>query len=293
MFKGSIVAIVTPFKNGKVDEETLRNLVEFHIQNGTNAILPCGTTGESPTLDHHEHEAVIKICIEASAKRIPILAGTGSNATSEAVSLTKHAAEAGADGALLVSPYYNKPTQEGLYQHFKAIADSVDIPLILYNIPGRTAVNILPETMARLAQDCKNIVGVKEASGSLSQMQAIKRLCPPEFTLLSGDDALTLPLLSIGGEGVISVVANIVPKDVAALIEAFRKGDIKKAQAIHFQLLPLIQAMFIETNPIPVKTAMALLGMIQDELRLPLCHMSESNLAKLKNALIQYGLLKG
>lgn len=291
-FKGSIVALVTPFKNGKVDETTLRELVEFHIANGTQGVLPCGTTGESPTLTTEEHMQVIEICIDAAKKRIPVLAGTGSNSTAEAIHLTKHAEQAGADGALVVSPYYNKPTQEGLYQHFKAIAQSVKIPIILYNIPGRCGVNIEPATMARIAKDCKNIIGVKEASGSLEQMQMVKQLCPKEFLLLSGDDALTLPLLGIGGVGVISVVANIIPKDVTSLIDAFNKGDIQGAQKIHFKMLPLIKAMFIETNPIPVKTAMGLLGMCEGSLRLPLCSMSEANQEKLKDALKSYGLLK-
>ncbi len=292
MFQGSIVAIVTPFRDGRVDEKQLRQLVEFHIENGTNAILPCGTTGESPTLDFGEHERVIEVCISASRKRVPVLAGTGSNSTAEAITLTQHAAKAGADGALLVSPYYNKPTQEGLYRHFKAIAQNVGIPLILYNIPGRTAVNILPETMARLAHDCKNIVGVKEASGSLDQMQAVIEQCPKDFLLLSGDDALTLPLLSIGGKGVISVVANIVPRDVSDLVKSFLNGNLTEAQRLHFRLLPLVKAMFCETNPIPVKAAMGLLGMCSNEVRLPLCEMSAANKDKVKDALKDYGLLK-
>lgn len=292
MFEGSTVAIVTPFKNGKVDEKKLKELVEFQIKNGTSAILPCGTTGESPTLTPEEHERVIDICIEAANKRVPVMAGTGSNSTAEAIALTQHAAKAGASASLQVSPYYNKPTQEGLYRHFKAIADSVNIPIILYNIAGRTAVNIEPETMARMARDCKNIIGVKEASGSLDQMSAIKALCPKDFLLLSGDDSLTLPILSIGGKGIISVVANVAPKDVADLCKAFDTGNLKKAQELHFQLLPLVKAMFYETNPIPVKTAMGLLGRCEPDLRLPLCPISEKNLERLKTALINYGLLK-
>lgn len=291
MFEGSIVALVTPFKNGKVDEKKLRELVEFHIENGTSAIVPCGTTGESATLSMEEHERVIEITIDAARKRIPVIAGTGSNSTAEAIRLTKHAEEVGADAALLLAPYYNKPTQKGLYLHFKAVAEAVKIPLILYNIQSRTAVNIEPETFEKLAQ-IKNIVGVKEASGSLEQMSRIKLLCGENFDLISGDDALTLPLLAIGGTGVISVVANIVPKDVAEMVAAFKKGDLKRAQELHYKLLPLIKAMFIETNPIPVKTAMGLLGMIDPELRLPLCPMSEDNLAKLMNALKAYGLSK-
>jgi len=292
MLKGSIVAIVTPFKKDKVDEQTLKKLVRFQIKNGTSAILPCGTTGESPTLSHEEHDRVIEIYIEAAEKKVPILAGTGSNSTAEAIRLTKHAAKAGADAVLSVTPYYNKPTQEGLYLHFKAIADSVNIPIVLYNIPGRTSRNIEPETMARLAKDCKNIIGVKEAAGSLEQMQTIKQICPKDFLLFSGDDALTLPLLSIGGVGVISVAANIIPADVAQMITAFEQGDIKTAQKMHYKMLPLVKALFIETNPAPVKEAMELLGMCSADLRLPLCGLSAKNKEKLKDALKDYGLLK-
>jgi 4-hydroxy-tetrahydrodipicolinate synthase len=290
MFKGSIVAIVTPFENNKVDEKRLKELVEFHIKNGTSGIVPCGTTGESPTLSTQEHEMVIKIVIKAAKKRVPVIAGTGSNSTQEAVDLSVHAEKAGADGLLLVSPYYNKPTQQGLYLHFKTIAQGVKIPILLYNIASRTGINIEPQTIARLASDCKNIIGVKEASGNLDQMSRIKSLCGPGFDLISGDDTLTLPLLAVGGVGVISVVANIVPRDVADMVGSFSKGDIKKAQDIHYKLLPLIKAMFIETNPIPVKTAMGLLGMCKPELRLPLCAMAGQNLEKLKKALNDYGL---
>ncbi len=292
MFKGSIVAIVTPFNNGKVDEAKLKELVEFQIQNGTNGIVPCGTTGESPTLTNVEHERVIEICIEAANKRVPVIAGTGSNSTQEAITLTKDAAKAGASASLQVSPYYNRPSQEGLYQHFKAIAESVDIPIILYNIAGRTGVNIEPETVARLAHDCKNIVAVKEASGSLDQASVTKSLCPKNFILLAGDDSLTLPILAVGGTGIISVVANIVPKDVAALCAAFDKGDIKKAQDIHYKLIPLIKAMFCETNPVPVKTSMGLLKRCAPDVRLPLCPLAPKNFDRVKKALQDYGLLK-
>lgn len=292
MFTGSIVAIVTPFKDGKVDEATLKNLIEFQIKNGTKGIVPCGTTGESPTLSHKEHERVIELTIEAVKGRVPVIAGTGSNSTAEAVALTKHAAKAGASACLVVSPYYNRPTQQGLYLHFKAVAESVIIPIILYNIAGRTGVNIEPTTIARLATDCKNIVGVKEASGSLDQMQMIRNLCPKNFQLISGDDTLTLPLLGIGGVGVISVAGNIVPQDVARVITAFNSGNLKEAQEIHAKLLPLYKSLFIETNPIPVKEAMGILGMCSPELRLPLCPMSDSNREKLRQALQQYGLLK-
>jgi len=302
MFRGSIVAIVTPFsakggsasggKNLVVDEKKLRDLIEFHIKNGTSGVVPCGTTGESATLSFEEHDRVIEITIEQVKKRIPVIAGTGSNSTQEAIMLTKHAAKAGADASLQVSPYYNRPTQKGLYEHFRAISEAVDIPIILYNIASRTGVNIGPETIARLAHDCKNIIGVKEASGNLDQMSRIKALCGENFDLISGDDSLTLPILSIGGTGVISVVANIVPEAVGRLVAEFEKGNIKKARQIHYELLPLIKAMFIETNPIPVKTAMGLLGMCEPDLRLPMCPMSPENLEKLKKALQEYGLLK-
>ncbi len=292
MFKGSIVALVTPFNDGRVDEKKLKDLVDFQIKNGTSGIVPCGTTGESATLSFQEHERVIEVTIEQCRKRVPVIAGTGSNSTEEAVTLTKQAARAGADASLQVSPYYNRPTQKGLYEHFKAVADSVKIPIILYNIAGRTGVNIEPETIARLALSCKNIVAVKEASGNLDQMSRIKALCPPSFQLISGDDSLTLPVLSIGGTGVISVAANIVPADTADLVNSFMEGDIKEAQRIHYKLLPLIKALFIETNPIPVKTAMGILGMCAPDLRLPMSSMSPENLEKLKKALVDYGLLK-
>lgn len=291
MFKGSIVAIVTPFKNGKVDEKKLRSLIDFHIENGTSGIVPCGTTGESATLSFEEHDRVIQVTIDQVKKRIPVIAGTGSNSTEEAIMLTKHAAKAGADASLQVSPYYNRPTQKGIYEHFKAIANSVKIPIILYNIASRTGVNIEPETVAKLSYDCKNIIAVKEASGNLDQMSRIKALCAQGFDLLSGDDSLTLPVLSIGGTGIISVVANIVPRDVSALVDEFEKGNIKKAKEIHYRLLPLIKAMFIETNPIPVKTSMGLLGMCEPDLRLPMCEMLPENLERLKKALKDYGLL--
>lgn len=293
MFRGSIVAIVTPFKNGQVDVARYKELIEFQIKNGTQGIVPCGTTGESPTLTYEEHNLVVETCVAAVRKRVPVIAGTGSNSTAEAVALTRHAAKAGADGCLVVTPYYNKPTQKGLYLHFKAVADSVKIPIILYNIEGRTARNIETDTVARLARDCKNIVGVKEASGNLQQIKDVRRVCGEKFLIFSGDDALTLPVLEIGGVGVISVVANIIPQDVAALITAFNAGNKAKASEINDKMMPLIKAMFIETNPIPVKKAMELLGLCSGELRLPLCDMEPANLEKLKLALQNYGLLKG
>ena len=291
MFKGSITAIVTPFRNGKVDEKKLRELIDFQVKNGTSGIVPCGTTGESATLTFQEHERVIEITIEQVKKRIPVIAGTGSNSTDEAIMLTQQAEKSGADASLQVSPYYNRPTQRGLYQHFKAVADSVKIPIILYNIAGRTGVNIEPETIAKLSNDCKNIVAVKEASGNLEQMSRIKALCGAGFDLVSGDDGLTLPVLSIGGVGIISVVSNIVPRDVSDMVSAHELGDIKKAQSLHYKLLPLIKAMFIETNPIPVKTALGLMGMCEPDLRLPMCALAPENLEKVKKALKDYGLL--
>ena len=290
MFKGSMVALVTPFKNGKVDEKTLEKLVEFHIESGTTALVPCGTTGESATLSYAEHDKVIELTVEYAKGRIPVIAGTGSNSTEEAIALTKHAKSAGADASLQVSPYYNRPTQKGLYLHFKAIAEAVDIPIILYNIASRTGVNIEPETMAKLSQ-VKGIIGVKEASGSLEQMARIKKACNKDFLLISGDDALTLPVMAIGGVGIISVVANIIPKDVADMCSAFDKGNLKKAETLHYGMLDLVKAMFVETNPIPVKTAMGLLKMCDPEMRLPLCEMLPENKEKLVKALKEYKLI--
>jgi len=291
MFKGAIVAIVTPFKNGKVDEGKLRELIEFQIANGTDGIVPCGTTGESPTLSHEEHDRVIEITVDAVKKRVPVIAGTGSNSTSEALRLTKHAHEVGADGALLVCPYYNRPTQEGLYQHYKLIAENVSIPIIVYNIPGRTGVNLLPDTLARLAK-IPNIVGTKEASGSLKQMHDVISLCGPDFAVLSGDDFFTYPLLCLGGHGIISVVSNVAPADMSALVDAFAAGNLKKAKELHFKMVPLIDSLFIETNPVPVKAALAIMGKIDYEVRLPLEKMSEGNYEKLKKVMMTYGLIK-
>ncbi len=288
MFTGSIVAIVTPFSNGQVDYQKLRELVEFHIANGTNGIVPCGTTGESPTLSHEEHERVIKEIVDVAKGKVSVLAGTGSNSTSETLRLTKYAKDVGADGALVITPYYNKPTQKGLYLHFKAVTDTVDIPVVIYNVPSRTGVSISPETVAKLAE-IKNIVGIKEASGDLDQASAILSLC--EIDVLSGDDSLTLPIMSIGGKGVISVAANIVPRDVSNMVSLFAKGEVKEAQKLHSKLFKLCRAMFIETNPIPIKAAMKLLGRLNGENRLPLCEMESANEDKLRNVLKQYGLM--
>lgn len=289
MFTGSYVAIVTPFKNGKIDEEAYKKLIDMHAEAGTDGIVPAGTTGESPTLDHDEHIHLIETTVKLVNKRMKVMAGTGSNSTQEAIEYTVAAEKAGADGSLQVAPYYNKPTQKGLYEHFKAIANATKIPLVIYNIMGRTGVNISTPIMAELAK-IKNIVGVKEASGDLSQMTEVIRACPKEFDVLSGDDALTLPLLSVGGRGIISVVANIIPKDVKAMINAFNAGDLKKAQEINLKMFPLIKAMFIETNPIPVKAAMAMMGLIAPEIRLPMTQMEPANAEKLKKEMIAYGL---
>src|ERR1700690_1928250 len=280
MFKGSLVPIVTPFKNGKLDEKVYADLIEWHISQGTHGIVPCGTTGEASTLDFDEHYRVIEVAVEAVNKRIPIIAGTGANATDEAVFITKKAKELGVDGALIVTPYYNKPTQEGLYLHFKAIAESVDIPIILYNVPGRTAVNMLPTTVARLLE-FSNIIGLKEATGDMRQASDLIRLCGDRLALYSGDDFTTFTMLSLGGKGVISVTANIVPKDVAEMWNSWDKGDIEKARELHYKLEPLNAAMFIETNPIPVKTALAMMGKMDENFRLPLCSMSAAAKEKL------------
>ncbi|MBA7511953.1 4-hydroxy-tetrahydrodipicolinate synthase [subsurface metagenome] len=294
MFKGSLVAMITPFtESGKVDEKGIKELVEFQIKNGTNGIVPCGTTGESPTLSYAEHKRVVEITINAVAGRIPVIAGTGSNSTWETLELTSYAKEAGADGALIVVPYYNKPTQKGLYMHYKKLAEEIDIPIIVYNVPSRTGVNMLPETLAELAE-LKNIVAVKEASGNLDQMTQIIELCGNKITLLSGDDKLLLPVLSIGGKGVISVVANIIPRDVSDMVREFEEGNYQKSKDIFLsKVYPLSNAMFYEANPIPVKTSVQLMGLPAGNLRLPLAPISDKNLVKLKVDLIKFGLLEG
>ena len=289
MFEGSFVAIVTPFKNGKVDAKALKGLIEFHIKNGTNGIVPCGTTGESATLDHQEHEEVIRIAVETCEGRLPVLAGTGSNSTHEAIELTLTAQKLGADGALLITPYYNKPTQEGLYQHFAAVAKETKLPIVLYNVPSRTSINMLPATVARLSQ-IENIIGIKEASGNLVQVSEIIKSCGPTFEVISGEDALTWPILALGGKGVISVTANLVPDKFARLCSAALAGDMETARSAHYELMKLNDIMFIETNPIPVKTALAIMGRIDNEFRAPLCAPSENNLAALQSVLKEYSL---
>lgn len=291
MFQGAMVAIVTPFKNGQVDEKALRELIEFQIANGTHGIVPCGTTGESATLSFKEHERVVEITVEQVGKRVPVVAGTGSNNTEEAIRLTRHAREAGADGALMICPYYNKPTQEGLFKHFEKVASSVEIPIVLYNIPGRTAVNMAPETIARLAK-IDNIVAVKEAAGTMKQITDIIALCGEDFAVLSGEDYLTFPLLCVGGKGVISVVSNIAPRDMANLCNLYFEGKMAEARRLYYRLLPLCHGLFCETNPAPVKAALAMMKKIEsEEVRLPLVSLMETSRAGLKRNLEAYGLI--
>jgi len=290
MFAGAFTAIVTPFKGGQVDEKAFKGLIRFGLDGGVSGFVPCGTTGESPTLSHEEHNRVVEMTVKEVAGQVKIIAGTGSNSTEEAISLTKHAKKVGVDAALLVSPYYNKPTQEGLYRHFKAIAEAVDIPLVLYNIQGRTGVNIENSTMERLSR-LPNIVGVKEASGSILQMSEVIRLCGPDFDVLSGDDQMTFPLMALGGKGVISVVTNIIPDKMSALVRHMLAGEIDKARAIHFEIFELCQAMFVETNPIPIKAALGLMGKIEPEFRLPLCPPASASLEKIRNVLSKLNLI--
>ena len=291
LFKGSGVAIVTPFTaDNKVNCTKLSELIEWHIEQGTDAIIACGTTGESPTLTDEEHKKVIECAVATANKRLPVIAGTGSNDTAYAVQLSEHAEKIGVDGLLCITPYYNKPTQKGLIANFTAIADAVNIPIIMYNVPGRTGINLLPETVAKLAEH-QNIRGVKEASGNIAQVAEIARLVPEDFFLYSGNDDMVVPLMSLGGVGVISVVANIAPKDTHAMAQHFLDGNAKAACELQLKMKPLIDALFCETNPIPVKTAMNLMGLDVGQLRLPLIEMYEQNLARLKQQMQAYGLL--
>ncbi len=288
MFSGSMVAIVTPFSRGEVDYECLGKLVDFQIENGTDVIVPCGTTGESPTLSYQEHNRVIEFVVEKVAGRAGVIAGSGSNSTREAVSLTAHAADTGADGALVITPYYNKPTQKGLYLHFKTLAEETDIPLVLYNVPGRTGVKLEPETIADL-YELENVAAIKEACGSVDQVSQILNLC--DITVISGDDTLTLPMMAVGARGVISVAANIVPGSVREMVHAAGEGRWDEARRKHLELYRLFDMMFIETNPIPVKTALALMGMVKEEFRLPLCPLSPGSRERLESLLSDYSLI--
>jgi len=290
-FTGAFTALVTPFKNGTVDEEAYRAHIEWQIEQGIDGLVPCGTTGESATLSHAEHVQVIKICVDQVKGRIPVLAGAGSNNTTEAVELARHAKDAKADGALLITPYYNKPTQAGLIAHFKAIADGVSMPYIVYNVPGRTSVNLLPQTVAALKKQVPDVVGIKEATGNLTQISEVIEFCGKDFTVLSGDDFTVLPTLAIGGHGVISVVSNVAPALMRKLCKAWRKGDIVKAQRLHYKLAPISRAMFMETNPIPAKTALGLMGRMKPELRLPLVNMCPENDARLAEVLKKSGVM--
>ncbi|MEW6685246.1 MAG: 4-hydroxy-tetrahydrodipicolinate synthase [Candidatus Edwardsbacteria bacterium] len=290
MFHGSFVALITPFKNDRIDEETLRKLIDFHLINKTSGIISCATTGESPTIEPEEWKRILEIIVNKTKGKMKVIAYTGTNNTKKTVEKTKEAKSIGADACLIVTPYYNKPTQEGLYQHFKTIAKTVNIPILIYNVPSRTGVSIEPKTIARLAE-MKNIVGIKEASGNLDQVTQIAQLCGEKFSVLSGDDSLTLPMLSVGAKGVISVVANIAPKETAEMIEFFENGNLEKAKEIHHRLFPLVKALFLETNPIPVKAACELMRLCSGELRLPLVKMSEKNLEILKTEMEKFGLI--
>jgi len=290
MFEGVLTALATPFRDGAPDEPALRRMVERQIAAGIDGLVPCGSTGESATLSHDEHCRVIEVVVEAAAGRVPVVAGTGSNNTAEAIALTQHALEAGADGALLISPYYNKPTQEGIVEHYTAVARAARLPLLVYNIPGRTGSNILPATMARLA-DIDGIVGVKEASGDLAQISELIARCPDRFAVLSGDDVLTLPMLAIGGRGVIATTSNVAPAEMCELVRAFRAGELERARHVHYRLLPLFDALFCETNPIPLKAALQMLGLIGPEIRLPLTPLSDRHRDRLHVVLKELGLV--
>ncbi len=291
MFEGSYVALVTPFKDDEsLDEAKLKELIQFQIEGGTHGIVPCGTTGESPALSEEEHDRVVEITVGTVNGQVPVIAGTGSNSTTRTLRATKHAKTAGADAALIVTPYYNKPTQEGLYAHYMKIADSVDIPIVVYNVPGRCGTDILSPTIARLAEH-PNIVALKEATGELKRASEVVNLCPEDFVVLSGDDVNTLPIMAVGGKGVISVVANVAPSDIADMCNAFHSGNLELARKLHYKTLPLAVDLFIETNPIPAKTALMLMGKLNGQLRLPLAPMSDSNLDSLRNTLQESGLV--
>ena len=292
MFTGTYTAIVTPFRDGKIDEAALRRLVQLQVKGGVDGIVPVGTTGESPTLDYDEHIRVVEVAVEAAGGKIAVIAGTGGNSTQEAVDLTRRAAKAGADASLQVAPYYNKPTPEGMYQHFREVAAATKLPLILYSIPGRCGVEIGVETVRRLASDCPTIVGIKEAGGNADRVSQIRAACGTRFSILSGDDSLTLPFMSVGAHGVISVASNVAPKQVAAMVSAFASGDARGALKWHAKLYPLFKDLFVETNPIPVKAALAMMGVVAEEYRLPLCPMAAKNRETLAATLKAVGLIR-
>jgi len=288
MFRGTFTAVVTPFRNGGIDVSSFEKLIETQIAAGITGLVAIGTTGESPTLSHDEREQLIRLAVSTANKRCVVLAGTGSNATQHAVADTKIAEKLGVDGALLVAPYYNKPSQEGLFRHFKTIADATSLPIMLYNIPGRCSVDALPETVVRLAKECRNIVSIKEASGSVERVSELRRRLPESFTILSGDDSLTLPFMAVGAAGVVSVASNLFPAEVCGLVHACEEGDLKSAAKLHRKLLPLFKDLFIEPNPVPVKTALGWRGAMSGEVRLPLCEMSEANQARLRKTLEEF-----
>jgi 4-hydroxy-tetrahydrodipicolinate synthase len=292
MFRGTYTALVTPFRDGALDEAALSALVEWQVESGITGVVAVGTTGESPTLDHAEHTRVIELCVKAARGRCKVIGGTGSNSTIEAISLTQAAEKAGADAALLVTPYYNKPTQEGLFRHYKAIAASTALPIILYSIPGRCGIEIGVDTAVRLARECPNVVSIKEAGGSVERVNQLRAALPPEFTILSGDDPLTLPFMSVGAEGVISVASNIIPREMVQMVQAFSEGRADEARRIHARFYPLFRDLFIETNPIPIKTAVSLTGRISGEFRLPLCEMAPANASRLLATLRNLNLVK-
>ncbi len=285
MFRGTFTAVVTPFRNSTIDTSAFEKLIEAQIDAGITGIIAVGTTGESPTLSHEEREQVIRLAVTTAKKRCQVLAGTGSNATHHAVADTKMAEKLGTDGALLVAPYYNKPSQEGLFRHFKTIADATSLPVMLYNIPGRCGVDIAPDTVARLAMECRTIVSIKEASGSVERISELRARLPESFTILSGDDSLTLPFMSVGAAGVVSVASNLFPEEVCALVHAFESGDVKSAEKLHRKLFPLFKDLFIEPNPVPVKTALGWRGAMSGECRLPLCEMTAENQTRLRKTL--------
>ena len=290
-FRGAFVAIVTPFIDGQVDEQGLKDLIEFQIENGTHGIVPCGTTGESATMSHEEHHLVVELTIKTVNGRVPVLAGTGSNATQETIELTRHAKEAGADGALVITPYYNKPSQEGLYQHFKSVAEAVDIPMILYNVPSRTSIDMTAATVARCAQ-VDNIVGIKEATADMNRASDVIRRCPDDFAVMSGDDFTSMSLVFLGGTGVISVTSNVDPKNMSALMEAALEGDVAKAREIHYKIFPLMGSMFYDTNPVPAKKTLELMGKIKSGLpRQPLWEIDPAKLEQMKVVLKDQGLI--